>query len=86
MFFYPKKREVVTRTQMRGLCKIHYYISLEEAARQFTVEKDSFFYILGYNPQKRVIACQDKEKERVRQIHHWDPAERGMFNWFVFTY
>ena len=35
---------------------------------------------VGYNPQKRVIACQDKEKERVKQIHHWSASERGMFN------
>ena len=28
----------------------------------------------------RVIACQDKEHERVRQIHHWTAAERGLFN------
>ena len=42
--------------------------------------EDSFFYILGYNPQKRVISCQDKEFERVKQIHHWTAEERGMFN------
>ena len=44
------QRENVTRTQMRGTCKIHYYISLEEAARNFNKVDDAFFYILGQVP------------------------------------
>ena len=74
------QRELVTRNQMRGLCKIKYFNTLDEAAREFNKNDDAFFYILGYNPQKRVIACQDKEQERVKQIHHWAAAERGQFN------
>ena len=43
-------------------------------------KEDSFFYILGFNPQKRVIICQNKEEERVRQLHHWLAEDRGRFN------
>jgi len=76
------QREIVTQNQMRFHCKILYYKSLEEAVEKFdeTVE-NTFFYILGFNPQKRVIVCQtDREVERVRQIHHWTAAERGKYN------
>ncbi|CBY24184.1 unnamed protein product [Oikopleura dioica] len=61
------QRDHIQRTQIRGLCTIHYHKSLDEVVSKYTVEDDSFFCILGYNPQKRVIACLDK-------------AERGMFN------
>lgn len=48
------QRETVTQNQMRGHCKIEYYKSLEEAVDQFDdTNDDSFFYILGFNPQKR---------------------------------
>ncbi|CAG5099253.1 Oidioi.mRNA.OKI2018_I69.XSR.g16383.t2.cds [Oikopleura dioica] len=74
------QRDHIQRTQIRGLCTIHYHKSLDEVVDKYTVEDDSFFCILGYNPQKRVIACLDKEFERVKQMHQWTAAERGMFN------
>ena len=53
------QRDHIQRTQIRGLCTIHYHKSLDEVVSKYTVEDDSFFCILGYNPQKRVIACLD---------------------------
>ena len=54
------QREIVTQNQMRFHCKILYYKSLEEAVEKFDeTEEDTFFYILGFNPQKRVIVCQE---------------------------
>ena len=55
------QREIVTQNQMRFHCKILYYKSLEEAVEKFDeTEEDTFFYILGFNPQKRVIVCQER--------------------------
>ena len=67
------QRESVTQNQMRGHCKIIYFKSLEEAVDQFDeTEDDSFFYILGFNPQKRYFLFTYCLRLRtIGALHFW---------------
>ncbi|RXG60498.1 Arginine-glutamic acid dipeptide repeats protein [Armadillidium vulgare] len=45
---------------LRGLCRVDHYADIH-AVRDFTPDENSFFYILGYNPETRRLASTQGE-------------------------
>ena len=44
----------------RGVCRVQHFADIQ-AAEDFAPSKDSFFYILGYNPETRRLASTQGE-------------------------
>ena len=58
--FYSDATDIYPVSVLRGTCRVDHYADIH-AVRDFTPDKNTFFYILGYNPETRRLASTQGE-------------------------
>ncbi|KAK3749169.1 hypothetical protein QZH41_010363, partial [Actinostola sp. cb2023] len=66
--FISDATDVYPATALRGKCKVRPFVELSENVKEFISKEDSFFYLLGYNPDTRRLA-NTKGEIRVGPSH-----------------
>nr|CAB3265524.1 arginine-glutamic acid dipeptide repeats protein-like [Phallusia mammillata] len=69
--------DVFPVSHLRGKCSVKHFNDFHEV-KNYDLKPDTFFYILGYNPETRRLSSTQGEV-RVGPSHQWTASTRGIF-------